>query len=144
MQFIPKKYKHQKHHKGNTVNRIKNFPNTLKTSIFATNMISLRTISSGTINSKQLNSFFRCAKKYVKKLGRFKLFTFPHTPKTKKPVEVRMGKGKGSVSFWVARLKIGTVLCQIDTKFNDLAIKALIQAKLRIPIKTTIKLNNDN
>ena len=63
---------------------------------------------------------------------------FPQTPITRKPIEVRMGKGKGSVSFWVAKVKAGSTICEISTKYLFLANKVLNRVRYKFPVKTRI------
>jgi large subunit ribosomal protein L16 len=64
---------------------------------------------------------------------------FTHLPMTKKPLEVRMGKGKGNVSKWIAKIKAGTILCEIETFEKNKAIAALKRAQYKIRIPTQIK-----
>eukprot|EP01041_Mallomonas_annulata_P000677 gene677-1298_t len=80
--------------------------------------------------------------KCIKKTGRLRFKIFPQTPITKKPIEVRMGKGKGNVDHWVVKIKPGTMLCFIETNLIAVAKKALKYAQIRLPIKTKIILTN--
>ena len=79
--------------------------------------------------------------KQIKKLGRLKVNIFPHTPISKKPIEVRMGKGKGNVDHWIFKVKPGFILYEIETIFIPIAIKALQRGQVRLPIKTKIIFN---
>jgi large subunit ribosomal protein L16 len=74
----------------------------------------------------------------MKKLGKVYFKIFPHNPITKKPLEIRMGKGKGNVDHWVYNSKIGVLLCEIQTQHYIKAFKALKAAQHRLPIKTKI------
>ena len=133
MSLTPKKQKYKKQQKGRAFNKIG--------PVFTLNSLSfgsygLKTLESGRISSKQLESLYQCLNKIIKKTGRVVLTVFPHTPISKKPIEVRMGKGKGNVDSWVAKIKAGRVICEIITNSKELAIKALHQAQLKLPIKT--------
>lgn len=138
MNFIPQKQRYKKQQKGKSFNRVNSVKLINSTQI---EMIGLRTQSSGRVTSKQLLSFYKNVKKLIKKTGRIILCIYPQTPITKKPIEVRMGKGKGNVSFWVAKVKAGTTLCKIESNSPSLALKALIQAKQKISLKTKIIFN---
>ena len=72
----------------------------------------------------------------MKKKGKVLITIFPQTPITKKPVEVRMGKGKGSVAFWVAKIKAGRIICEISTFKISYAVKVLNNLRYRLPVKT--------
>ena len=140
MNFLPKKQKYKKQQKGKKFNKI-TCVRSLKSTIF--NRVALKSLSSGRITSKQIESIYKCINKYIKKSGRLVLHIFPQTPITNKPIEVRMGKGKGNVSFWVAKIKCGILLCEIETDSFVLAVKALKQAQQKISIKTKIIKNYD-
>jgi large subunit ribosomal protein L16 len=140
MKFLPKKQKHkkqQKRKKSNFVGPV----NTLNNKCY--NTLSLKTLNFGRITGKQLEAMYKCINKHIKKFGRVILRIFPQTPITKKPTEVRMGKGKGNVSFWVVKIKSGIVICEIETNSILLAIKALKQAQKKISIKTKIVFSYD-
>lgn len=95
MFFVPSNFKYKKQQKGKTFNKIKS---NLNLSQLKFGTIGLKTISFGRIDSKQLNSFKKSIIKIIRKKGKLVLNTFPQTPITKKPIEVRMGKGKGFVN----------------------------------------------
>jgi len=135
MAFIPRQFKYKKQQKGRFCNKINNISelNNLKFGSFG-----LKSVDFGRLNSKQIESMYQSINKIIKKNGRVVLKIFPHTPVSKKPIEVRMGKGKGNVDHWVAKIKSGTVLCEIETTFKSLALKALNLAQLRLPLKTKI------
>jgi len=79
--------------------------------------------------------------KVVKKSGKVVLKIFPHTPITKKPIEVRMGKGKGPVNLWGIKVSPGSVLFEINTSSKLLGLKALRIAQKKLSIKTRIVLS---
>jgi len=135
MTLQPSKFKYKKQQKGRKFNKIKNVLtfNTIKINSYV-----LIASEFGRISSKQIISLHQSINKIIKKAGRIRLLIFPHIPVTKKPIEVRMGKGKGNVHFWISKVKAGSILCEIETNFPVLALKALRQAKIRLPIKTKI------
>jgi len=135
MLFIPKKYKFKKQQKGKSLNKTLA---PLSLNKLTTGLIGLKALSFGRITSKQLESVYKIITKSIKKSGRLILRIFPNTPITKKPIEIRMGKGKGNVDCWVARIKPGTLLCEIETDMLFLARRSLKLAQLRISLKTKI------
>lgn len=131
--FIPKNFKFRKQQKGKKLNKI--FPTCLKQ---ASKHVRLKTLSFGRLTSNQLKALKQTINKIIKKRGRVIFKLFPQTSITKKPIEVRMGKGKGAFSHWVAKVRPGTIICFIESEFTVLALKALNYAKTRLPIKTKI------
>ena len=135
MMFIPKQTKYKKQQKGKNFNRITNVYNIDK---FNLGSISLKSMDSGRLNSKQIASMRQAIQKIIKKSGRLIVNIFPATPISKKPVEVRMGKGKGNVDHWVFKVTSGIVLCEIETSNPVIGLKAMQAAQFRLPIKTKI------
>lgn len=135
MKFIPKKQKFKKQQKGKNLNKIGPLflLNNLK---FGS--IGLKSINSSRLKSHQLESIFRSIKKIIKKTGKITLKVFPQTPITKKPIEVRMGKGKGNVDHWISKINAGTIICEVESKFIIKAKKAISLAQIRLPFKTKI------
>ena len=76
--------------------------------------------------------------RHIKRGGKVWIMIFPHTPITKKPLEVRMGKGKGSVDHYVAQIKPGRVLYEMDGVEESVAVEALKLAAAKLPLKTKI------
>lgn len=135
MSFIPKKFKFKKHQKGRLFNRV--FKNITQTQLkFGT--IGLKAINFGRLTSKQIESIRQSINKIIKKSGKIFMNTFPDTPISKKPLEIRMGKGKGSVDHWIFKVQPGFILCEIETNTLSIAVKALKRAQIRSPIKTKI------
>jgi large subunit ribosomal protein L16 len=135
MAFIPLKKKYKKEQKGRSLNKIKKL---ISLSDFKGGSYVLKSLDFGRLNSKQIESMYQSINKIIKKSGRIILKVFEHTQISKKPIEVRMGKGKGNIDHWVAKIKAGTVLCEVETNMNSLALKALSSAQFRLPIKTKI------
>lgn len=134
----PKKTKFKKQQKG------KNFK--IVNQVFELNKlnfgcIALKSISVGRLTAKQIEAMRQSINKIIKKFGRLIINIFPDTPISKKPIEVRMGKGKGNVDHWIAKIQSGVVLCQIETSSVQLGLKALKAAQYKLPIKTKIILN---
>ena len=131
--FTPKNFKFRKQQKGKNFSKI--FSSHLNPQI---NCIKLKTLGFGRLTSNQLKALKQTINKIIKKRGRVIFKIFPQTPMTKKPTEVRMGKGKGAFSHWIAKVKPGTTICYIESEFLLLTRKALEYAKNRLPIKTKI------
>ena len=136
--FVPKKSKYKKQQKGKNFNRISIL---IKNSFKTYNKFFLRSKESGRITSIQLKSLKQAINKIVKKNGRVIFFCFPQTPITVKPIEVRMGKGKGNVSAWISKIKVGQNICKIESNSLTVARNALNYAKIRLPVKTQIYIN---
>ena len=135
MLLLPRSFKYKKMQKGKSFNKIDNI---IKFKHIKFDTIKLIAVSHGRIYSKQINSIFFIMNKIIKKLGKVKLNLFPHNPITKKPNEIRMGKGKGNVNSWSFNLKLGFTICEIYSTHSVLAFKALKMAQIRLPIKTKI------
>lgn len=135
MEFIPKKFKYKKEQKGVFFNKI-HARNSFQRLNDGT--IGLKSQSSGFITSQQLFTIKRYIRKALKKKGKLKINAFAFTPITKKSVGVRMGKGKGSVSHWVFKLKPGFLVCEIITHFKRLGLKILHLLKKRLSFLTRV------
>ena len=135
LRFEPKISKFKNRQKGKSFKRVKNIIFFNKINI---KLIRLVSLSTNRITSKQLKSFRMVLKKKLKKKDKIEIKIFPHFQITKKPIEVRMGKGKGHLDHWVFNLKYGFIMCEIKTKQKILAIKTLKAAQLKLPIKTKI------
>ena len=131
--FIPLKFKYKKQQKGKSFCKIYNKNN--KSYI---NNISLKAVECGRVSSKQLKTLKQIVTKVIKKNGTLIIKVFPQTSITKKPLEIRMGKGKGSVDHWVCKIKAGMTFCYILSNNKLLAKKALELVKIRLPLKTKI------
>ncbi len=92
----------------------------------------------GKINSKQIESARKVITRYMKRAGKLWIMVFPHTPVTKKPAEVRMGSGKGNVEYYIAKIKPGRIIFEIDGIDNASAITSLEKAAAKLPFKTKI------
>lgn len=100
--------------------------------------IGLQALERGRMTSRQIEAARRAMTRYVKRTGKIWIRVFPDKPITKKPLEVRMGKGKGSVEYWVAQIKPGTVLFEMQGVDEDTARQAFNLASAKLPVKTSI------
>jgi large subunit ribosomal protein L16 len=88
------------------------------------------------ITARQIEAARRAITRHIKRQGRVWIRIFPDVPVTKKPTEVRMGKGKGSVEFWAARVKPGRIMFELDGVTEALAREALELGDAKLPIRT--------
>jgi len=100
--------------------------------------IGLKALESGFISARQLEAARQAMARKIKKKGKLWIKIFPNLPVTKKPLEVRMGKGKGNISQWVAKIKGGAVLFEVCGINRKTAIKAFKTGSAKLPIKTQI------
>ena len=98
----------------------------------------LQAVSSGRLTARQIEAARIAMTRHVKRRGKIWIRVFPDKPVTKKPAETRMGKGKGGVELWVAVVKRGRVLYEMDGIPEDIAREALRLAAHKLPIKTRI------
>ena len=96
---------------------------------------ALKALQPERITSRQIESARRCISRHLKRSGRVWIRIFPDVPITKKPAEVRQGKGKGAVEFWAAKVKPGKILFEIDGVSRDLAAEAFLLASAKLPNK---------
>jgi large subunit ribosomal protein L16 len=95
------------------------------------------------ITARQIEAARRAMTRHMKRQGRVWIRIFPDVPVSSKPTEVRMGKGKGSVDFWAARVKPGRVMFEIDGVGESVAREALRLAAMKLPIKTRVVARED-
>ena len=96
----------------------------------------LKALQPERIISKQIEAARVALTRYMKRQGKVWTRMFPNIPVSKKPVEVRMGKGKGSPEYWACRVKPGRILFEVDGVPEDVAKVALYKASAKLPIKT--------
>ena len=133
----PKRTKHRKLHKG----RIKGLAKGGSDLNFGS--FGLKAIEPGRITARQIEAARRAMTRQMKRQGRVWIRIFPDTPVTSKPVEVRMGKGKGSIDFWACKVKPGRVMFEIDGVAEPIAREALRLAAMKLPIKTRVVQRED-
>src|SRR6202041_2680368 len=96
----------------------------------------LKALEPERVTARQIEAARRAISRHVKRVGRLWIRIFPDVPVTRKPAEVRMGSGKGSVEFWVCRVKPGRILFEIDGVSEAVAREAFDRASAKLPIKT--------
>ena len=134
----PKKTKFRKAQKG----RIKGLTKAGATINFGE--FGLKAIESERITARQIESCRRAIMRHIKRSGKLWVKVFPDLPVSKKPLEVRQGKGKGSVEFWAARVNAGRIIFELSGVSEDLARGAFERAGAKLPIKTTFITRNLN
>ena len=97
----------------------------------------LKATTRGFVTARQIESARRAITRYVKRGGKLWIRVFPDKPVTKKPVEVRMGKGKGNVEYWVAPIQPGRVMYEIQGVTEDQAREAFRLASAKLAVRTT-------
>jgi large subunit ribosomal protein L16 len=127
----PKRTKFRKQHKG------RNNGTAIRGSSVSFGEFGLKATSRGRITARQIEAARRAITRHVKRGGKIWIRIFPDKPITKKPLEVRMGKGKGSVEYWVAQVRPGTMLYEIQGVPEELAREAFQLAAAKLPLKTT-------
>ena len=133
----PKRTKFRKQHKGRIHGQAKggtelNFGS-----------FGLKAIEPERITARQIEAARRAMTRHMKRQGRVWIRIFPDVPVTQKPTEVRMGKGKGSVEYWAAKVKPGRVMFEIDGVSEPVAREALRLAAMKLPIKSRFVQNED-
>ena len=98
----------------------------------------MKVVEPGRITARQIEAARRAITRHLKRVGRVWIRIFPDVPVSKKPAEVRMGKGKGSVELWVARVKPGRIMFEIDGVPRAIAQEAFTLAAAKLPIKTRL------
>ncbi|VAW83859.1 LSU ribosomal protein L16p (L10e) [hydrothermal vent metagenome] len=97
----------------------------------------LKATARGRITARQIEAARRAMTRHVKRGGKIWIRIFPDKPISKKPLEVRMGKGKGNVEYWVAEIKPGSMLYEMEGVSEELAREAFRLAAAKLPIATT-------
>ena len=128
----PKRTKFRKQHKGRIHGEAKGGFN-LNFGSFA-----LKATEPERVTARQIEAARRAITRHMKRAGRVWIRIFPDVPVTSKPTEVRMGKGKGSVDYWAARVKPGRILFELDGVPGPLAAEAFERAAMKLPIKTKV------
>jgi len=96
----------------------------------------LKAITRGRLTARQIEAARRAMTRYVKRGGKIWIRIFPDKPISKKPLEVRQGKGKGNVEYWVAQVKPGTVLYEMEGVTEAIAREAFRLASAKLPVRT--------
>ena len=128
----PKRTKYRKQQKG----RIKGIA--YKGGTVAFGSFGLKATTGGRVTNRQIESARIAMTRYMKREGKVWIRIFPDKPITKKPQEVRMGKGKGAVDHWVAQVKPGRVLFELDGVPFEIAAEAMRLAAQKLPLLTVV------
>jgi len=133
----PKKTKYRKQQKG----RMKG--NAKRGYTISFGSFAIKSLETSFIDSKQIEAARIAVTRFMKREGKVWIRIFPDKPITKKPLEVRMGKGKGNVEYYVARVTPGRILFEADGVSLDIAREALRLAAQKLPVKTKFIVRRD-
>ena len=128
----PKKTKYRKAHKGRIRGKAKG-GTTLNFGSYG-----LKALTAERVTSRQIEAARRAITRHMKRAGKVWIRIFPDVPVSKKPTEVRMGKGKGTPEYWAARVKPGRIMFEIDGVPSDIAHTALNLGSSKLPLQTKI------
>jgi large subunit ribosomal protein L16 len=126
----PKKFKHRKQHKGRIHGNARSGTN------LDFGAYGLKAMAPDRITARQIEAARRAVTRHLRRQGKLWIRIFPDVPVTAKPLEVRQGKGKGSVEYWAARVKPGRIMFELDGVSEQLAREAFDLAAMKLPIKT--------
>ena len=135
--LAPKKQKFRKAHKGRVPAKAK------AGTMLAFGSFGLKSLDGLRVTARQIEAARRAAVRQMKRQGRLWIKIFPDLPVSKKPAEVRMGKGKGNLEFWAAVVKPGRILFEIDGVSETVARASLALAAGKLPIKTKFIMRRD-
>ena len=130
MPLMPKRTKHRKMQKGRNRGRA------TRGNVVNEGEYGLQATTAGWIKGNQIEAARVAMTRYIKRGGKVWIKIFPDKPVTKKPAETRMGKGKGAPEYWVAVVKPGRILFEIEGVTEDVAREALRLAAQKLPIQT--------
>ena len=128
--LVPKKTKYRKQHKGR-IHGVAKGGATLAFGAFG-----MKALEPDRLTARQIEAARRAISRHMKRQGKVWIRIFPDVPVSKKPLEVRMGSGKGSPEFWAARVKPGRIMFELDGVSETIAREALELAAAKLPIKT--------
>jgi large subunit ribosomal protein L16 len=128
--LLPKKTKYRKVRKG------KNEGNATRGNYVAFGDYGLQSQDNNDITSRQIEASRQAMTRHIKRGGKIWIRIFPHTPRTRKPQDVKMGSGKGNPEFFVAKVKAGTVLFEMKGVDEAVAREAMRLASHKLPVKT--------
>ena len=128
----PKRTKFNKQHKG----RNRGFSKGARKISFGE--IGIKAIERARLTARQIESARQVLARETKRVGKVHVRVFPDKPITQKPLEVRQGKGKGGVEYWVARVQPGRIIFELQSVPRDIAIRALKKASNKLPFRARI------
>ena len=130
--LVPKKVPHRKVRKG------KNNGVATRCKEVSFGDYGLMSLDNERVNSRQIEAARQAITRYIKRGGKIWIRIFPHTPVSKKPLDVKMGSGKGEPQYYVAKVKAGTVMFEIGDVTDEQAKEALRLASHKLPVRTKI------
>lgn len=130
--LLPSRVAHRKVRKG------KNNGVATRCNTVAFGEFGLMSLDNERINSRQIEAARQAITRYIKRGGKVWIRIFPHTPVTKKPLDVKMGSGKGEPQFYVAKVKTGTVMFEMGEVTEEQAKEALRLASHKLPVRCKI------
>jgi large subunit ribosomal protein L16 len=128
----PKKQKFRKAFKGRVPSKAK------AGTTLAFGSFGLKSLDMERVTARQIEAARRAATRHMKRQGKLWIKIFPDLPVSKKPAEVRMGKGKGSPEFFAVRVSPGRIMFEIEGVTDDVAVRALELASAKLPVRTKI------
>ena len=126
----PKRTKHRKQHKGR-VHGLAKGGTALNFGAFG-----LKAVTPGRVNAREIEAARRAVTRHMKRAGRLWIRIFPDVPVSKKPTEVRMGKGKGTPEYWMARVHPGRIIFEVDGVPVEIARRALELGASKLSVRT--------
>lgn len=130
--LAPKKQKFRKAHKGRVAAKAK------AGTMLSFGMFGLKSVEQLRVTARQIEAARRAAVREMKRQGRFFIRIFPDIPVSKKPNEVRMGKGKGSPEYFAVRVSPGRIMFEVNGVDEEVARKALALAASKLPVRTKV------
>lgn len=127
----PKRTKYRKQQKG------RNRGYALRGNKVSFGEFGLKCTEHGRLTARQIEAARRAISRHIKRGGKLWIRVFPDTPVTTKPLEVRMGKGKGNVEYWAAKVQPGRMIYEMEGVPEELAREAFRLAAAKLPVKTT-------
>ena len=135
--LLPKRVKYRKQQKG------KMKGNAGRGSTVAFGTFGLKSLDSSWITNRQIEAARIALTRYMKREGKVWIRIFPDKPYTSKPLEVRMGKGKGAPEGWVSVVKAGRIMFEVDGVSSEIAKEALRLAAQKLPVQTKVVTRRD-
>jgi large subunit ribosomal protein L16 len=135
--LLPRKTKYRKVRKG------KNEGNATRGNYIAFGDYAIQAQSNNDITSRQIESARQAMTRYIKRGGKIWIRIFPHLPVTKKPLDVKMGSGKGSPEYFAAKVKPGTIMFEMQGVPEEIAREAMRLAAHKLPVKTKFLVKED-
>lgn len=126
----PKRTRYRKQQKG------RNRGMALRGAHVSFGQYGLKAINRGNLTARQIESARRAMTRHIRRGGKIWIRVFPDVPITKKPLESRQGKGKGNVEYWVAKIRPGRILYEMEGVSEELAREALRRAAAKLPLQT--------